>query len=235
MRELFTVFKPFPELIARFSSRIDGDMKLKDATAESLLNRECYLKKEGVDPATVVGVLACHGADVIRVGKREAGAGMRRVDGLFTDESGVLLSVTAGDCLAVYLYDPQSRTVALLHAGWRGLARGILSKALRQFSHPERIRVAITPFIQSCHFEVGSEVVDMFAAHPEALIERDGRSFLDLGIIAWRQLLEAGIKSEYTEISDQCTACQKELYFSYRRDKPVIPEVMIAVLGLLKS
>ncbi len=232
MEPFLSVFQEFPEVLAAFSVRADGDMKLKDSTAGSVENRKRYFTKLGIPPESVVGVLASHGADVIRVGAREAGAGMRRVDGLMTSEPGVFLSVTAADCLALYFYDPVDKVVALVHAGWRGLARGIVGKALRQFDDPSRVRVAVSPFIQACHFEVGDEVVDVFSAHPEALVERDGRRFMDLGVIAWRQLLEAGVKSEYTKISSQCTACSADTCFSYRRDKPAVPEVMVAVLGI---
>lgn len=231
MESFLSIFDEFPEVQAAFSSRGDGDMKLKDALPESLENRKRYFEKIGINPVQVVGVLAIHGADVIRVGAREAGASMRRVDGLITSEPGVFLSVTAADCLALYFYDPVDAVVALTHAGWRGLARGVISKTLRQFSDPSRVRVAISPFIQACHFEVGEEVVEVFSAHPEALIERDSRRYMDLGVIAWRQLLEAGVKSEYTMISSDCTACLKDKYFSYRRDGNPL-QVMTAVFGI---
>jgi len=231
MSDLFSLFKPFPELVARFSTRAEGDLYLRDGDALSLARREQFFASCSMPGSSVVAIKAAHAADVIRVGEREAGATMKHVDGLITVTEGIFLSVTAADCLAVYLYDPQAREVALLHAGWRGLARGIIAKALRQFDDPGRVRAVITPFIQACHFEVGAEVRDVFATHPEALIERDEKSFIDLGGVAFRQLLEAGVKSEYTEVSEECTACLPEKYFSYRRDGEPLA-TMVAVLGI---
>lgn len=231
MPELFSLFKSFPELVALFSTRADGDMGLKNVQEETLKRRAAFLSTHNISTDSVIGIVAAHAADVIRVGKREAGAVMKHVDGLVAHEPDVFLTVTAADCLVLYCYDPVDKKVALAHAGWRGLARGIVGKMLRQFEHPERVRVVISPFIQVCHFEVGSDVLDVFSAHPEAAVERDGKTFLDLGVIAWRQLLEGGVKSEYTEISSQCTACLRDVYFSYRRDGDPL-QVMVAVLGI---
>lgn len=231
MPELFSVFNQFPELAVIFSTRADGDMKLRNIDEAGVARRGAFFKQNGIQAGSVIGVEAVHGADVIRVGQREAGAAMKHVDGLFTAEPGIFLSVTAADCLALYFYDPVDKMVALVHAGWRGLARGIIAKTLRQFEFPERVRVGVSPFIQACHFEVGADVLDMFSAHPEAITEREGKTFLDLGIVAWRQLLEGGVKSEYTEVSSQCTACLKDVYFSYRRDGEPL-QVMVAVLGM---
>ena len=232
--EFLSIFQEFPEVLAAFSTRADGDMKLKDAEPASLQNRARYFTALGLLPDAVIGVQAAHGADVIRVGKREAGAAMKHVDGLTTSELGVFLSVTAADCLAIYFYDPVDRVIALVHAGWRGLARGIIAKALRQFEYPERVRVAVSPFIQSCHFEVGDDVVLAFSAHAEAVIERDECFYVDMGAITFRQLLEAGVHSEYIKISEECTMCSSAKYFSYRHDKPNL-EVMVAVLGIKKA
>lgn len=229
-KPLFQSFSAFPELVAVFSSRQDGDMKLRDLSAESEAQRAAFFKKQGIAPSRVVSVLAAHAADVILVGDREAGAVMKRVDGLITGEADIFLSVTAADCLVLYLYDPVSKTIGLLHAGWRGLARGIIQKALHQFPDPRIVRVGISPFIQACHFEVRADVLSAFLPHPEAVITREDKTYLDLGAVALRQLLEAGVNSEYIEISEDCTACLSERYFSYRRDGEPI-QTMVAVFG----
>ncbi len=231
---MFAVFAPFSELICAFSTKTEGDMKLKDASQQNLENRARYFQNLGLTPESVTSALAIHGADVASVGVREAGANMRRVDGLLTSDPGVFLSVTGGDCLIVYCYDPMRKMIALVHAGWKGLARGIVSKVMRQFEDPGRVRVAIGPFVQSCHFEVKDDVARLFDVHPEARIDRGSKIYIDLGVVAWRQLLEAGVKSEYTEISSQCTACLPDQYFSYRRDGDPL-RVMAAVFGVKKT
>lgn len=227
----FDLFKAFPELVILFSTRADGDMRVRELDDDGQKRRAHFFKSNGVAASRSVSISAAHAADVIRVGEREAGAVMKHVDGLITSDRNVYLSVTAADCLVFFLYDPISKTAGLLHAGWRGLARGIVSKALHQFQNPSTVRVGVSPFIQSCHFEVQQDVIAAFAAHPEAIIRRDDKVFVDLGAVALRQLLEAGVSSEYIEISEECTVCLGDRYFSYRRDGEPL-HVMTAVLGM---
>ena len=112
MSEPFRLLKPFPDLVTIFSTRADGDMKLRDMKEENVARRKSFFTSRGIPVDSVIGVAAAHGADVIRVGRREAGAVMKHVDGLITTEPGVFLTVTAADCLVLYLYDPENKEVA---------------------------------------------------------------------------------------------------------------------------
>ena len=101
--------------------------------------------------------------------------------------------------------------VAMLHAGWRGLAGGVLRNGVGALGGGP-VTAAIGPGIGVCCFEVGDEVRDAFGAHPSA---RRGRN-LDLKLIARRELQAAGVQ----EIADceLCTMCEPALFFSHRRD-----------------
>jgi len=88
-------------------------------------------------------------------------------DGLITDQPGILLSVRTADCVPVLLVDRQRRTVAAVHAGWRGALSRIVEKAVGEMrrtfhSHPEDLVAAIGPSIRGCCYEVGPEVADAF-------------------------------------------------------------------------
>lgn len=133
-------------------------------------------------------------------------------DGRITAERGVAATVLVADCLPVALAGPGG--VAMLHAGWRGLAAGILrdGAARLQALGGGPLHAAIGPGIGLCCFEVGDEVRDAFAAHPGA---RRGRN-LDLKAIARRELRDAGVAT--VEDCELCTACEPELFFSHRRD-----------------
>jgi YfiH family protein len=124
------------------------------------------------------------------------------VDGHLTRERDLGLLVLTADCLPVALAGREQ--VAMLHCGWRGLAGGIIGRALERFDEPPA--AAIGPGIGPCCYEVGEEVA--------AALGRSGESHLDLRAIAREQLAEA---SAVVEV-DLCTSCHPELFFSHRRD-----------------
>lgn len=88
-------------------------------------------------------------------------------DALLTREPGILLSVRSADCMPVLLVDPRHRAVAAVHAGWRGAVNGIIEKTVMEMgrlfaSRPRDLVAAVGPFIHSCCYEVGEEVVETF-------------------------------------------------------------------------
>ncbi len=117
------------------------------------------------------------------------------------------LLVQVADCLPVALATRDQ--VAMLHCGWRGLAGGIIARALERFDEPPA--AAIGPGIGKCCYEVGEEVA--------AELGRSGETHLDLRAIA-REQLEAGAAASVLEV-DMCTSCHPELFFSHRRDNGV--------------
>jgi YfiH family protein len=133
-------------------------------------------------------------------------------DGQVTRRPDTAPTVMVADCLPVAIASPDG--VAMLHAGWRGLAGGILARGAAALGDGPKT-AAIGPGIGVCCFEVGDEVRDAFADHQVA---QRGRH-LDLKAIARRQLRAAGV--EQVDDCDLCTACEAELFFSHRRDRGV--------------
>jgi YfiH family protein len=140
----------------------------------------------------------------------EPDADLRKVDGHLTDAAEAALLVLVADCLPVALSG--NGRVAMLHCGWRGLAAGILERAVERFGSPPA--AAIGPGIGRCCYEVGEEVLAAFADLPGVA---DGR-MLDLRAVVARRLERAGLK--HFEQVDLCTSCHPELFFSHRRDGP---------------
>ena len=132
-------------------------------------------------------------------------------DGHLTRAEGLGLLVLVADCLPVALAAPGQ--VAMLHCGWRGLAGGIVERALAAFDTPPA--AAIGPGIGRCCYEVGEEVLAAFADLDGVA---DGR-MLDLRAVAERRLRAAGV--EHVEHVDECTSCRPDLFFSHRRDHGV--------------
>jgi polyphenol oxidase len=132
------------------------------------------------------------------------------VDGHATAQPGLGLLVFVADCLPIALSGP--RGVAILHGGWRGLAAGIAGRGagLVDASH-----AAIGPGIGPCCYEVGPEVRAAFAPLGAGLTA--GR-MLDLAEVAHRLLERSGV--EVVEVSDLCTRCRPDLFFSHRGEGP---------------
>ena len=139
-------------------------------------------------------------------------------DGQATRLRGVAPMVMTADCLPIALAGPGA--VAMLHAGWRGLAAGIVAQgvhALRELGVDGRLEAAIGPGAGGCCYEVGEEVHAAFASHGDAI--RHGPN-IDLKAIARAELERAGVETVHDV--DLCTICSDQsLFFSHRRDRGV--------------
>jgi len=177
-------------------------------------NRGRAVRASGLAPDQVAMVRQVHGTDVLEwTGPPERGVDPGRAlpeaDGHTTTTRGLGLLVLAADCLPVALAAPGR--VAMVHGGWRGLAGGILERAVAAFDTPPV--AAVGPGIGPCCYEVGDEVRAAFA-------DLDGVAsgrMLDLKAVVRRRLEAAGV----TEVHDVrlCTSCREDLFFSHRRDR----------------
>ena len=148
-------------------------------------------------------------------------------DGLVTDVPGLCLTVFSADCVPVLLYDPVRRCIAAVHSGWRGTAMSIAVRAAEKMTNdygcdPGTILCAIGPAISKCCFETHADVPDEMTAAlgaPAApFIEPlpTGKFRVDLKGIIKSTLLQAGLEDDHISVSDHCTACRTDLYWSHR-------------------
>lgn len=145
-------------------------------------------------------------------------------DASFTNDRGVVLCVMTADCLPILIANKQGSEVAAVHAGWRGLAQGIIGKTIQKMhSQPKDLTVWIGPAISQPFFEVGQEVkAEFLRVNPEyakAFIdskEQNNKCFADLPTIAAMELNNLGVH-QVTK-SGLCSYAEKEEFFSYRRD-----------------
>jgi YfiH family protein len=178
-----------------------------------------------------------HGARLARVGPKRAGAGFEdaddglpETDALWTTSRGVALAVLAADCVPIALADPAAGRLAVVHAGWRGVAGGILPAAIRAFADPTRVKAAVGPAIGPDHYEVKEDVALAVSAASEsgAVLRRAaGRIMLDLPGTAVRILKELGVRSIDRE--EACTACERERFYSHRRDGETGRQALVGV------
>lgn len=149
-------------------------------------------------------------------------------DGLMTAIPGVALTIFTADCIPVLLYDPKRRVIAALHAGWRGTASGIVTKAVEQMSaiygsDPADILAAIGPGIDQCCFETHEDVPNAMTAAlagvslPFIQLKDNGKFSVDLKGINARRLEMAGVTPEHIALCRACTCCQPDQFWSHRR------------------
>jgi purine-nucleoside/S-methyl-5'-thioadenosine phosphorylase / adenosine deaminase len=169
-------------------------------------NRELLAAAAGLDPGSIAMGWQVHGTEIQEWREPPGGAPLERVDAHVTGRDDIALLVLVADCLPVALAGQGQ--VAIAHCGWRGLAGGILEKALARFDTPPA--AAVGPGIGACCFEVGDEVLAQFDAR-----FAQGR-MLDLRAVADARLRAAGV--ERVEHADLCTSCRPDLFFSHRRD-----------------
>jgi YfiH family protein len=163
-----------------------------------------------------------HGARVVRAAAPTGPA--EEADAVVTAAPGVAACVSVADCVPILLADPVGGAVAAVHAGWRGTVARAAAEAIRALSaegaDPARLIAAVGPSIGPCCYEVSPDLAERFAREigPEAVAPGASGPHLDL----WRSnvlvLRDAGVAPERVEVLGRCTACERDLFFSHRRD-----------------
>ena len=176
-------------------------------------NRRRVLAAFGEPPS--FGLDQVHGGRVVHA----EGPGIAEGDAAVTDVPGLLLRVSVADCYPLLFEDPKSGAVGAAHAGWRGVAAGIVENTVRALqeafqSDPETLRVAIGPGICGRCYQVGLEVVDAVGGFAVPDPGAEGRFLLDLPAAIEARLRALGVKNIWR--ANRCTFEDEEL-FSYRR------------------
>lgn len=207
-------------------SRAVGDDP--DAVAENRRRFEAALG------APIVWLHLVHGARVVRIGRADLGRSpLTQADAAWTDEAGVACAVTAADCLPLLLSVDDGCAVAAAHAGWRGLAAGVVEHTVQALCEgagvgPDRLRVWLGPCIGPRAFEVGEDVWRAFerdgpsrARHFRPVPPKGGipKWTADLQGLAIDRLQALGLQAD-RQVSRHhaCTAEDASAFFSFRRD-----------------
>lgn len=194
----------------------------------------------------IAGVLGCELEDIVCsdqthtvnlrvVGRQDGGKGIlvprdyRDIDGLLTNEPGLVLATFYADCVPLYFVDTKKRAVALAHSGWRGtvarMGRCVVEKMQEVYdTAPKDLVAAVGPSICQACYEVSEDVAEAFirefrksGQEKQILIDKgNGKYQLDL----WRAneivLQEAGIPAGQIQVTDLCTCHNSEYLFSHR-------------------
>ena len=138
---------------------------------------------------------------------------------VFTNCPGWGAAVLTADCVPLFLWDNTASSFALAHCGWRGVAKKLPYKtalALKQAGVKNPLFAFLGPHIQKCCFEVQTDTSCQFSA--QSVLHQNGKIFVDLNAEIRLQLEQAGLSPENIHASNRCTCCDKENFFSWRRD-----------------
>lgn len=179
---------------------------------------------EALGGARPVWLRQVHGARVLRLTAADLGAPMQDADASLTTERGIACTVQVADCLPVLFAAPGG--VAAAHAGWRGLAGGVLEAtvaALRAATGEDEVHAWLGACIGPAHFEVGDDVLQAFGADPGQADParfrpgRPGKWFADLPQLARDRLQACAVSS--IGGGAWCTVAEASRFFSFRRDR----------------
>lgn len=225
------VFSDFEEVTGFFATKYG-------ASEGYPYNREDVLEENWLEEAVPVWPKQIHEDHIEVIEQRPyRPLELADTDGMITNLRGVLLTTVHADCLPVFMFDYMKNAIGLVHAGWRGTAKGIAAKAIymmnREFGTlPEDVQVFIGPGISQCCFETGDNVYEAFKngkysfdifEEPWDFIDdfaekKADKYMIDLKGINKRQLMDIGVPEENIKVNSHCTCCEPELFCSYRRE-----------------
>jgi hypothetical protein len=216
------------QLLCAFSSRKQKNMSLFYANIEdSLEHRRKFLSELGIDYGSLVCAQQIHGSNVAYVQEKDLGRGaltyasaLEGTDALITDKKNIPLAIFTADCPSVFIYDPLTPAIGLLHAGWRSTRYEIIKNTIALMqekfnSKAKQLCVMFAPAIRNCCYEVGKEFNDFFSF---GLEHKNGRFYLDLVSLNHKQAQESGVLEENIFDCAMCTSCRNDEFFSYRKE-----------------
>ena len=215
------------------TGRPDGseDMGLFGATPVGILQTRWRALRDALGCTTSVHAKQVHGTHVLWHDVLPAGLVVAfEADGHATTTPCILLCVSIADCVPISILEPKRRAVAVLHAGWRGAAAGMLEAGIaRMTSHtgcsPHELVVHLGPAICGYCYEVGPEVAEAFGIENAG----GGKAHVDVRRLLTQRALAAGVPYDSITESAWCTRCDDSPFFSHRAGQP---ERQMAVLGV---
>lgn len=155
-----------------------------------------------------------HGTNVVTFKEKPAHPPIG--DALITQTAKLVLAATVADCQGILIFDPKTKTIAVVHSGWRGSAQNILGKTIAKLkglgSHPSDLRVAISPSLGPCCAEFTNPVKELPSSCHPFIKERK----VDFWELSLTQCREAGVPQNQIEIANECTKCHPKRYYSHR-------------------
>lgn len=183
-----------------------------------------------------VGAEQTHNIHIAEIAKNDQGRGsdayessFSGTDGFLTDEEGVLLTLCFADCVPLYFIEPETRLIGVAHAGWKGTVNGMAGEMINKFQQngakTEKISAVIGPSICKKCYIVDERVINLVKNILDGVDilpynqVSEGQYSLDLKELNRQILIKAGVEPGNIQVTDYCTSCSTEHFYSHRRDK----------------
>ena len=161
-------------------------------------------------------------------------------DGFVTNVKGLPIMIYIADCVPVLMHDPEAGVIAAVHCGWKSSVQDILGAAVEKMcalgARPENIRAAVGASIGKCCFECDDDVPEAvekyLGGETEGLFEKkpNGKTHVDLRGANARRLVQLGLEADNIDVSDECTMCLPEKYWSHRATDGVRGSMAAAIV-----
>jgi YfiH family protein len=233
------IFAAFPELHSGMSTRLAGripsgitDLSIASSSEEPfVIDREhlAVLSRLQIGVQQLAIPRQCHSNSVR---KAEYPGLYESCDSLMTNRKNVALAIRVADCVPLLLFDPATTAIAAIHAGWRGTSAEIAKNTLRAMesefqTDPGNVLAFVGPAAGVCCYEVKDDVAGLF--EDSVIARREGKMFLDLKKENAMQLLQSGVQRKNIVVNECCTICERELFYSYRRDGRGSGRMVVAI------
>lgn len=193
--------------------------------AEAVLRNRALLRVAAGFPAEPRWLRQVHGVEVVRFDEDRSEEIEPEADASVTSTPGTVLAILTADCMPVLLCADDGSEVGAAHAGWRGLAGGVLENTVAAMqSRPQRLHAWLGPAAGPQHYEIGEEVYDAFVSRDwgagSAFVStRPHHWRVDLYALARRRLEAVGIDASRIHGGGLCTIAEPDRFFSHRRDQ----------------
>lgn len=232
----FNIFNP-KEVVHGVSQKHFGSIMTKRIINKK--NLENFLKALGISKNKVIFPNQIHSSKVLIVDDIDRNKDRNDGDGLITKTKNLFLAIVTADCLPIVFYEKKKKIIAVAHAGYKGIYKGVIKDAIDKFikigGDIKEIQIAVGPSIGECCYDVSIERKEMFEEKfGNGFIESKGdKYYLNLKKIALSLFIFEGIKKDNIEISKICTKCSNDRFFSYRGDKKNNHGEFITLAGLI--
>ncbi len=199
-----------------------------------------FISVLGFDLKDLVMMEQVHKDKIRFVKDEDIGRVVPGVDGLVTNQPKIMLGVKTADCLPILFYDPETKVIGAVHAGWKRILAKIPQKTIdvmiKMGCSPLNIIVGIGPHIGKCCYSINRERAQKFMAEfgnlKGMLRRKKGEYYLDLMVPTKNQLIDSGV-GEVNILSDSvCNSCHLDEFFSFRKDTAKNYGEMLSVIGL---
>ncbi|ASN05842.1 hypothetical protein CFK40_12885 [Virgibacillus necropolis] len=232
-----------PSLQVGFTTRQGGISKssfesfnmglhVPDSKQDVIYNRKLLAEKIGMSMETWVGGEQIHGTNVEIITHKVKGRGafshensLSGIDGLITNQKGILCTAFFADCVPLFFFDRETGYVGIAHAGWKGTVNGIGKEMINKFiqlgASVETIKVAVGPCISQDAYEVDGHVIKNLTSkqiNNTTRKQENNHYLLDLKKLNEEILLQSGALRHNIDVTNYCTYRAEELFFSHRRD-----------------